>query len=499
LTRTRTLAQAFFLCLFLFLLFSADFERIRGYRVALFLQIDPLIAIATALANRALHSGMLLSLLVLVPTIFLGRVFCGWVCPFGALHHFFSWLFRPKGRERRIEANRYRRYFAVKYYALAAFLVLAAFGVTQIGLLDPIGLLTRSLAASLMPACAVATGGYGLPARTFLRGWLLGGILVTLLLLNAVIPRFFCRVLCPLGALLGVVSRLGIFQVYRSEAKCIHCDRCAANCQGASDPQAKPRRSECLVCMSCREICPTDAISFRAVPPDRDAVVGPDVSRRRILGAGVVAALGFPLLRSAARTDRLPRPGLIRPPGAEPEDDFLGKCVKCGECMKVCPTNVIQPALFEAGIEGVWTPIMVNRTGYCAYNCALCGRVCPTGAIREFSLDEKLGRGDFSGPIKIGTAFVDKSRCLPWAMNTPCIVCEEMCPVSPKAIYLQRAEVVNSAGKRVVVQRPVVDPARCTGCGICEHNCPVYDKRAIRVSSVGESRSKTNVLLLRDR
>jgi len=496
LTRIRTASQVFFLALFLFLLFSAEFSRMRGYPVSLFLQTDPLLAIGTGLAARTLHAGMILALVVLIPTIFLGRFYCGWVCPLGALNHCASWLAGPRGRKEWIEANRYRHAFAVKYYVLAVFLVLALFGVAQVGLLDPISFLTRSLSASVLPAVGAITGGYGLPERAFQFGWLLGGLLILVLLLNALIPRFYCRVVCPLGALLGVLSRLSLFCMYRSEEKCIHCEHCVAGCQGACDPHARLRKAECFVCMYCREVCPTQAITLRAVPPERDAVPAPDVSRRRILQAAVLAAVGFPLLRASVRSERLPSPGLIRPPGAEPEKEFLAKCVKCGECMKVCPTNVIQPAIFEADLQGLWTPVMVNRIGYCEYNCVLCGKVCPTGAIRNFSLAEKLGRPPHEKPIRLGTAFVDRGRCLPWAMNTPCIVCEEMCPVSPKAIYIERAEVVNSSGRRLVVQRPVVDPARCIGCGLCENKCPVYDMRAIRVSSVGETRSDRNVLLL---
>ena len=498
LTRIRTVSEVFFVGLFVFLLVAAAFGRMRGYPVSLFLGLDPLIAVGSAIAARTLYRGLILSLVILVPTIFLGRFFCGWICPLGALNELFSRLLRRRSLKERIAANRYRPCFAVKYYVLAALLVLALFGVNQIGLLDPISLLTRGLAASILPAVRAVTQGAGVPDRLFQYGWLLGAVLLAVLLLNAVIPRFYCRTVCPLGALLGVVSRLSIFHVWRSETRCTHCERCVAGCQGASDPHARLRKSECLVCMYCREVCPTDAISLRVVPPERDALPAPDVSRRRILAAALVAGLGYPLLRASVRADALPPAGLIRPPGARPEDDFLAQCVKCGQCMKVCPTNVIQPALFEGGLEGVWSPVMVNRIGYCEYTCNLCGRVCPTGAIRRLSLDEKLGREPYGGPIKIGTAFVDRSRCLPWAMNTPCIVCEEMCPVSPKAIYLETAEVVRSDGGRVVVQRPIVDPARCIGCGACEHNCPVHDRRAIRVSSVGESRSDRNVLLLGD-
>ena len=164
--------------------------------------------------------------------------------------------------------------------------------------------------------------------------------------------------------------------------------------------------------------------------------------------------------------------------------------------MRVCPTNVLQPALLEGGFEGIWDPLLINKIGYCEYNCILCGQVCPTGAIRNISVEEKIGKKPYKNPIKIGTAFFDRGRCLPWAMNRTCIVCEEVCPTSPKAIWFRTEEVVTREGKVKKVKRPYLDPDLCIGCGICENKCPVLDKPAIRVSSVGETRSKTNQMIL---
>jgi MauM/NapG family ferredoxin protein len=216
-----------------------------------------------------------------------------------------------------------------------------------------------------------------------------------------------------------------------------------------------------------------------------------DLGRRRVVASLAAGAMAVPLVRitplaKAGAAD----PALIRPPGALPETDFLRRCVKCGECMKVCLTGGLQPALLEGGVEGLWTPLLVPRIGYCEYRCTLCGQVCPTGAIAKLGLEEKA-------KVKIGLAMIDPGRCLPYAHGTPCIVCEEVCPTPKKAIWLEEATAWMSDGKAVAVKRPHVDLDLCIGCGICETQCPVLGRPAIAVTSLGETRSKDNRLLLR--
>ncbi|UCD17952.1 MAG: 4Fe-4S dicluster domain-containing protein, partial [Candidatus Zixiibacteriota bacterium] len=188
-------------------------------------------------------------------------------------------------------------------------------------------------------------------------------------------------------------------------------------------------------------------------------------------------------------------PGLIRPPGAVIEDDFLARCIRCGQCMRVCPNNALHPTFMESGLEGIWSPIMIPRVGYCEPTCVLCGQVCPTGAILELTLQEKVGDNQIP-PNRVGTAFIDKGRCLPWAMDRPCIVCEEWCPTSPKAVYLKEATDHDRNGREIQLKYPYVDPDLCTGCGACEYACPVVGKAAIYINSVGESRSAKNQILL---
>lgn len=368
----------------------------------------------------------------------------------------------------------------------------------QIGLLDPIALTVRSMTTSVLPSVDKATEGIYTEPREYWQAWVVGLMFIGLLVANWWIPRFFCRVLCPLGALLGIFSRFALWRIDRDPVRCTDCDLCLKSCEGASDPQADLRKSECFVCLNCIEECPHDALSFRFLPRKASEVTYPQVGRRQLVLAGLFGVLFFPMARLSGGVKKNFGRGVIRPPGSVAEDEFLRRCIKCDQCIRVCPTNVLQPALFEAGVEGLWTPIMISKMGWCELNCTLCSQVCPTGAIREISIAEKLGVGPFEakGPVKTGTAFYNQGRCLPWAMDTSCVVCEEVCPVSPKAIFTRNVEVTDRWGETLQLKRPYIDPNRCIGCGICEHECPVKDDPAVYVTAIGETRDKTRSLLL---
>ena len=224
--------------------------------------------------------------------------------------------------------------------------------------------------------------------------------------------------------------------------------------------------------------------------PKRKKLPKTAVSRRSFLaaaGSGVAATMLLEV--SPIVQGHTYNPWLIRPPGSLGEDDFLWKCIRCGECMKVCPTNAIHPTTSEAGLAGLWTPFLFFATSYCEYNCSLCGQVCPTGAIEELTLEEKK-------ELHIGTAWVDRNRCLPWVYDVECIVCEEHCPTPEKAIWFREVTVVDHNGVEKVLQQPYVDAELCIGCGICEERCPVNDPAAIRVVSGGETRNPDNQFLL---
>jgi ferredoxin len=148
-------------------------------------------------------------------------------------------------------------------------------------------------------------------------------------------------------------------------------------------------------------------------PPEDKRI---DIGRRNVIGAAVVGLAGGMLMKgNPLDSGRTYNTGIIRPPGSLSEVEFLDKCIRCGECMKVCPTNAVQPMMLEGGLEGLWTPVLKQKLGYCEYKCNMCTQVCHTDAIRKLTLEEKQ-------KVKIGLAYVDRSRCLPWAYGKLCQV-----------------------------------------------------------------------------
>ena len=171
--------------------------------------------------------------------------------------------------------------------------------------------------------------------------------------------------------------------------------------------------------------------------------------------------------RVTKRTERW-----LRPPGALPEVDFLATCIRCGACLRICVTHTLQASGLDNGLEGWGTPIHNMRTAGCEQQCDLCGKTCPTGAIRNLPLIERQH-------AKIGTAVLVRERCVAWAKDRVCLLCDEACPYN--AIVFRPVE-----GHK----RPFVDESRCNGCGMCEAVCPVSGEAAILVYPTGEIRLK---------
>jgi polyferredoxin len=495
-----------------------------GGFVRIFFDLDPLVLLSTCLATHTLEGLSLLALATVGLTLLLGRVFCGWLCPLGAVHHALTWL-RSRRRRGAPARELYSPWQRAKYYVLLALLVMGLLGAQWTGVLDPIAMLYRGTVIAVLPALrygveetatAVDDADPRLgplrgtdvsePVHRFVRDRVLLGerqvftgstiialVFLAALLLNLYRPRFWCRYVCPLGALLGLLARRGSMRLRNRSSECVSCGLCAIRCPAAAQPE-KPGEwlaDECFGCWNCVAACKREGVDFEFRLPWRKpegSALG--VSRRgalRSLGAGAAALFVLrlpPEARGQAYESRL-----IRPPGSRAERDFLKRCLACGTCMKVCPTNALHPSLTEGGLAGLWTPIVVPRIGYCEYECNLCGQACPTEAIRPLSVEEKK-------QVRIGLACIDATRCLPYAYDRDCIVCEEHCPIPTKAITFVEREVVGRDGVARLRKQPRVDVDRCNGCGICETKCPFEDEPAIRVTSANESRHPGNQPIL---
>ena len=503
-----------FLLLFLFLFRKTDYAGVDEipYAVNIFFRWDPLVAASAMLAAKTILTILLPAVVVVVLTLILGRFFCGWVCPLGTLLDLAHHIIPPRATG---TGGRYR---PVKYFLLGLILVGAFFGLPLVGYFDPFSILVRGMTLAVDPGFNVAVttpfdwlylnapawvSAVSEPVYSFLKADVLpfrqtfyALTLVSLFILLAVFAlerlerRFWCRNLCPLGALLALLSRFSPLR-WQPGIACHAkgCTTCSDICRmGAISPEdGRVSPEACNLCLDCVEMCPRNIITFSfKQPAAKPAAVG--VSRRVFLGT-LAAGVLLPAFFKARASEKVLNPVLIRPPGALQENEFLQRCVRCGECMKVCIGNALHPTLLEAGAEGMFTPRLMPRVGYCEYNCTLCGQVCPTGAIQRLTLEDKH-------VTKIGRAWFDKNRCLPHARGMPCLVCEEHCPVPDKAIKLREATVLDQQGNEVTLQQPYVVDDLCIGCGICENKCPLPGSAAVHVTREGEDRDPDAQLLI---
>ncbi|MCX6027754.1 MAG: 4Fe-4S binding protein [Chloroflexi bacterium] len=515
----RRAVQIGFLLLFLYPLVPIIYRKLTSQPAPVFdswlLLWDPLLLLGHVVRQNWTVAAIVTPLLLVALTLVLGRFFCGWVCPVGTTLD----LARPMAFLRggktqnakrktqnaaRSTQHATRKFFPsntnsiLRYYFLIAVLAGGALSLQALGLLDPLVIFHRA-------STAIATDLFVLqqPAlRAFFS--FVSLIFLGILALELWQPRFWCRNLCPLGALISVFSRFSLLNRRVGEA-CTLCAECRRACPMNAIPLREPHNTDyanCTFCLECEAACPNEGVTFgfgtlagkvwqrvkanrqisestnqqisesanqrvsesagevpaplrpRSPAPLRGEYVpkqkplGLQLSRRQFIGGAAAGAAGLAIVPIVG-LDR--RGAVIRPPGALPEDEFVRTCILCQECVRVCTTGGLRPTFLEAGIAAMGTPHLLPRTGACTLNPScphLCAAVCPVGAIQPLPPEQ----------MRLGRAVVDHPLCLAWDQQVKCLVCVEACLVEAAQMYNGRI---------------IVDPTRCTGCGRCENACPV--------------------------
>ncbi len=463
-----------------------------------FLIIDPLVSISTAIAGRSWVWSLAWAGVILAVCIFIPRGFCGYLCPLGTLIDLFDWAVGKRVNKFRVSDDGW--WVHIKYYLLFGTLVAAVGGVLVSGFFAAIPIVTRGMLFLLGPLqTGLQRGPHLVPPINV-------GHIVSLVLFFAVLglgllkPRFWCKYVCPSGAVfsLGNLFRLTERKV---ESSCINCNKCVEICPfDAIKADFTTRTTDCTMCQTCGGVCPVHAIKFvdrfdyvklkvLNDPPTNETALG----RRGLLAAsvgvlaglagGVASAAGVSALGAKLDDPSSPRP--VRPPGSMPEQQFLQLCIRCGECFKACPNDVLQPLGFQQGLEGLWTPQVVADWAGCESSCNACTQVCPTGAIRALPLEEKKH-------FRMGLAVVNRQTCLPFAGREACQLCVDECVAAGyHAIeFMQVGTEVDNEGRPMEGSgylAPVVLADKCVGCGLCQTRCygiNVVEKQLLSASAI---------------
>jgi len=420
-------------------------------------------------------------------TLFLGRIYCSVICPAGILQDIFNRI-SCIGKKKKNGKMRFRyRKPAnlLRYTLLGITAILALFGITELCLLlDPYSNFGRIAANVFHPIVVWANnllagflssrGNYSLynVSLTVPTIALVSGI--TALVVFAVMAyfrgRLFCNSICPVGALLSLVSRYSFFRISIDKGACNNCKSCERSCKAeAIDAESmKIDASRCVTCFNCTSTCNKAAIKYRFAPvAAKSSSKETSESRRSFIAAGATLAGTVPFYALASNKGSKKDTDLpVTPPGSLSVERFKDLCTGCHICVVQCPTHILKPAGLQYGLDYMLKPYMSYDRKYCNYSCTVCSRVCPTDAIKPISVEEKKVT-----QIGIARFYIDK--CVVKTDKNDCGACSEHCPT-------QAVHMIPYEGTLTI---PRVEPDLCVGCGGCEAICPVRPERAIVIIS----------------
>ncbi len=480
------------LALAFFILVSVVFLDLTGRIPAAFTTI--LVSLQFIPSIVRLVSGFTIAsiglLFVVLLTLAFGRVYCSTICPLGTLQDI---IIRLSGRMKRRRWYRYKPAPTAVHYGLLGLTIIAALSgsMVLVDLFEPFsnyGRILTNLAdpvlVSFNNATAFVLGRLGvfvlfnIPFLHFqtvalLLAFAFLGIIVYLSYYHG---RLFCNLLCPAGALLGLLSRFSLFRISIIEERCTDCGFCEmvckANCLDSSSKKIDVHA--CIGCFNCIDKCPTVALKYAGFRTKSKVTKNVEVDAPRRAFLGVVVASGSALILPGRMSAGDPVPATttydqsrrlpVTPPGSQSRDRFSNLCTACHLCISVCPPQVLSPSLFEYGLAGIMQPRLNYSANYCNYECVSCTQVCPTGAILPLEVAAKK-------EIQLGKASFIKDDCIVVSKKKDCGACSEHCPT--KAVKMVPYE------QKLVI--PELNNDICVGCGACEHACPTTPRKAIYV------------------
>jgi len=437
-------------------------------------------------ALLAVTGGMVF--LIILLTLIFGRIYCSVICPLGIMQDFFSWL---GGKAKKNRFSYAKEKVWLRYGFLAVFIIAMIIGFAPLTtLFEPYssyGRIVNSLFKPLydqlnnwLAGLDAANDRYNFTeVQIWTRSVTTFVVALLTLLLLAVIAwrkgRLYCNSICPVGTTLSLCSRNSLVRVRFDKDMCKNCGMCEKNCkaQAIDFKNGTVDYSRCIVCGDCLAKCKFDALHYTAKKPST-APKPVDAERRAFLVGAAVAGTTAATAQTQMKVDgglaviedkKAPkRQTPITPPGSISARNMQRHCTACQLCVSSCPNNVLRPS---TDLQHFMQPVMSFERGYCRPECTRCSEVCPAGAIKPISREEKTG-------IHLGHAVWVKENCVVLTDGVSCGNCERHCPTGA----IQMVDYEGPDGK---VQVPAVDENKCIGCGACEHLCPARPFSAIYV------------------
>ena len=447
-------------------------------------------------ALLALNVGVVLLLILL--TLMFGRVYCSVICPLGVFQDVLAWFGRRPKKRKKLPYSYSPAISWLRYGVLGLFVIALVAGAGSLAaLLAPYSAYGRiagnlfqplwQWGNNLLAYIAERADSYAFyETEVWLKSLPTFIIAVVTFVVLAVLAgrngRTYCNTICPVGTVLGFLSRYSLFRIVIDTEKCNNCSVCARNCKAAciNSKEHKIDASRCVACMDCIDKCKHGAISYQYHPfwkkadaPQSGAEPVNESRRGFFTATALVAAAAAKAQEkkvdgglAVIEDKRIPKRNTpLTPPGSLSARNMAQHCTACQLCVSVCPNQVLRPS---TDLLKLMQPEMSYERGYCRPECTKCSEVCPAGAIKTITKEDKSS-------IQIGHAVWVKKNCIPLTDGVECGNCARHCPSGAIQMVPSHPEDENS------VKIPVVNEERCIGCGACENLCPARPFSAIYV------------------